>query len=71
MDFFLVLLIAFPICGYYLFVGIFDLLFNSKKEDTDVLKPDNITNIHYHTHNHLHVDKKDLTEMIGNKKSNT
>jgi hypothetical protein len=66
--------ILFGVAGWYLFTGIFDLIFGKSDSDDNYIKnykPDTHIHHHYNTHNHLHVDKKDLTEMIGNKKSNT
>ncbi|QQV90491.1 hypothetical protein Danklef1_12 [Polaribacter phage Danklef_1] len=70
MELLFILLIALPVCGYYLFVGIFDNITGYKKEEKYNFEPDNITHVHHHhnTHNHLHVDKEDLSEMIGNSK---
>tara|TARA_R110001606_G_scaffold321052_2_gene467898 strand:+ start:6282 stop:6485 length:204 start_codon:yes stop_codon:yes gene_type:complete len=64
----LIWLLIFGVGGWFLFTGIFDLIFG-KSEKTNY-KPDTHIHHHYNTHNHLHVDKKDLTEMIGNKKGN-
>ena len=70
MGLFFILLIALPVFGYYLFVGIFDIITGHKKEEKYNFEPDNITHVHHHhnTHNHLHVDKEDLENMIENSK---
>ena len=70
MGLFFILLFALPIGGYYLFIGLFDAITGTKKEEKYNFKPDNITNVYHHhiTHNHLHVDKEDLSEMIGGSK---
>ena len=65
-------IIVFGVGGWFLFTGIFDLIFGKSEKDSYYpknYKPDTHIHHHYNTHNHLHVDKKDLTEMIGNKKS--
>ncbi|WP_435415866.1 hypothetical protein [Polaribacter aestuariivivens] len=67
----LFLLIGLPIAGYYLFTGIFDVIVGPNKKEDYHFKPDTHIHHHYNTHNHLHIDKKDLTEMIESKKSNS
>tara|TARA_R110002051_G_scaffold318245_1_gene400376 strand:- start:11632 stop:11832 length:201 start_codon:yes stop_codon:yes gene_type:complete len=62
----LIWLLIFGVGGWFLFTGIFDLIFG--KSEKKNYKPDKHIHYHYNTHNHLHVDKKDLTEMISSKK---
>ena len=69
MVLFLILLIGLPYLGYKLFTGVFDAATGYEKEPE--YKPDTHIHHHHNTHNHLHVDKKDLENMIGSKKSDS